>query len=131
MDAPHFIALVTQDPSIETAPTGESASPFDNMLVPILIVMVLFYVIMLGPERKQKKKREAMLGALKKGDKIMLNSGMYGSVAMVSDDLVTVQVADGVRIRFSRSSVQTVLDADAEASTKEKAEKAGSEKAKA
>ena len=131
MDAPHFTALVTQDAPTGTPTEGQTTSPFDNMLVPILIVMVLFYVIMLGPERKQKKKREAVLGALKKGDKIMLNSGMYGSVAMVSDDLVTVQVADGVRIRFSRSAVQTVLDADGEAGTKEKAEKAKSEKAKA
>jgi preprotein translocase subunit YajC len=95
-----------------------------NFLMPILIVMVLFYLIMLGPERKQRKKREEMLAAVKKGDKVMLNSGMYGTVANLADDVVTVQVAEGVRIRFARSSIQTVFDAEGESGAKEKAEKA-------
>jgi preprotein translocase subunit YajC len=129
MDAPELLALIARDPQTESMPAEEATSPFGNMLVPILVVMVLFYVIMLGPERKQRKKREAMLAALKKGDKVMLNSGMYGTVAVPGEDVVTIQVADGVRIRFARSAVQNVLESDDENGAKDK--KDPIEKAKA
>lgn len=86
-----------------------------SMLVPLLLVLVIFWVVMIGPERKARKKREAMLGALSKGDKVMTTSGMYGVVTQVRDDVVTLQVADGVRLRFSRAAIQDVLqDADAD-----------------
>jgi preprotein translocase subunit YajC len=73
---------------------------------------------MIGPERKQRKKREAMLAALGKGDKVMTTGGMYGSVAAVQDDVVTLQIADGVRVRFARSSIQSVLGDDKPAADK-------------
>lgn len=98
----------------DAAPAGgegatESGSPFSSMLIPMALIMVVFYVVMIGPERKQRKKREEMLAAVGKGDKVMTSSGMYATVAAVQDDVITLQIADGVRVRFSRSSIQTVV----------------------
>ncbi len=109
MDA--HIALTLQEAPPDAAP-AKPESPFSSLLFPLIVMGVLFYVIMLGPERKQRKKREEMLAALKKGDRVLTTSGMHGSVAMVTEDVVTLQVADGVRLRFTRSAIQSVVEGD-------------------
>jgi len=97
------------------------------MLMPLLLCAVVFYFLVLGPERKQRKKRDEMLKKLGKGDKVMTTGGLYASVVGVQDDVVTLLIADGVRARFSRTAIQTVIvdEADAKAaSEKVEAEKA-------
>lgn len=112
-----LIALL-QDGAGETAPTPPSGG-FSSLLVPMLLIFAIFYFVMIGPERKQRKKREAMLAALKKGDRVVTTSGMFGQVAAIQDDVVTLQVADGVRLRFSRAAIQSVLEGEAPAEPKQ------------
>ena len=95
-------------------PATESGRGSSDMLLLVAGVVALFYFVMVLPEKKNRKKRTDMLSALKKGDKVMTNSGIYGSVAMVKGEVVTLQVADGVRMRFSRGAIQNVLTADPE-----------------
>lgn len=103
-----------------------------NTMLLIAALIAIFYFVLIAPEKKQRRKREEMLGALKKGDKIMTTSGMYGAVAQVQEDVVTVQAADGVRLRFSRAAIQTVLtDEGAEGKDKAKEKEKEPEKAKA
>jgi preprotein translocase subunit YajC len=91
---------------------------FDNMMFPMLAIFAIFYFVMIAPERKARKKRESMLGALKKGDKVLTSSGMYAVVAAVGEDGVTLQIDDGVRVRFTRAAIQTVLETEAPAAAK-------------
>lgn len=117
-------AIILQDPNPSTpAPGGEDASGglFGNGLggmFPIIAIFAIFYFVMIGPERKNRKKREGMLAALKKGDKVMTNGGMYATVAAVQDDRVTLQIADGVRVRYSVAAIQTVETDEAPAEEK-------------
>lgn len=125
----------TQEGAPPAEPTAETAAPeggdtpakkapglFDNMMFPMLAVFAIFYFVMIAPERKARKKRETMLQALKKGDRVLTSGGMYASVAAIGEDAVTLQIDDGVRVRFNRSAIQTVLDGDAPA-TKDAAAK--------
>ena len=108
----------------ETAPIADPAAPsggFGELLIPMAVVMVLFYVIMLGPERKQRKKREEMLSCLKKGQEVMTTGGLYGKIAAVNDDRITLIISDGVRVKFNRTAIQGLTD-EAQANA-EKAEK--------
>lgn len=91
------------------ADAEKKGSPWGGFLTPMLIVFAIFYFVLILPERKKQKARQALLGGLKKGDKVMTTGGMYGSVAQVQDDLVTLQVADGVRLRFARQAIQNVI----------------------
>jgi len=84
-------------------------SLFDNMLVPMAGCFLVFWFIVIRPEKRQRKAREAMLNALSKGDEVITSGGIHGKVAQVKDDVVTVQVADGVRMRFTLASVQNKL----------------------
>jgi preprotein translocase subunit YajC len=113
-------------PGQTAAPSGaapgpapaQAGNPLVSLAMPLLLCAVVFYLLVLGPERKQRKKREEMLKNLTKGDKVMTTGGMHATVAQVQDDVVTLQIADGVRARFSRSAVQTILTEEGEATEK-------------
>jgi len=97
-------------------PTGGQSSPglFGGMgMLPLVVIFAIFWFVMIAPERKNRKKREEMLAALKKGDKVMTTGGMFATVANIQEDVVTLLIADGVRARFNRSAVQTVVDDEA------------------
>ena len=115
MDLPS-LALLWQDgaPPATGAPAGTGSSFLGGMLMPLLLCMVVFYIFIIGPERKQRKKREQMLGSLQKGARVVTSGGLYGTVAQVQDQVVTLQVADGVRMRFALSAIQQVLEEGAE-----------------
>lgn len=76
-----------------------------GMMVPLLLVLAVFYFIVIMPAKKQQKKKEEMIGALKKGDRIVTSGGIHGSVATVEDDTVLVKVADNVKLRVSKSAI--------------------------
>jgi len=118
-DAPQAPAgePVAQAPGGETEPASSPASPFGGLgtFLPLILIFAVFYFVMIGPERKNRKKREAMLAQLKKGDKVMTSGGLYASVIGVQDDVVTLQIAEGVRARFSRTAIQSVLEGEAPA----------------
>ncbi len=103
---PALLLLIQDAPA--TPPTA-GGSPFSGMLLPLLLCAVVFYFLVIGPERKTRKKREAMLKNIGKGDKVMTTGGIYATVAGVQDDVLTLQLSEGVRVRFSRSAVVTII----------------------
>lgn len=102
-----FLALA-QDTSTEGAAQGSSG--LQSMMVPIILMVGIFYFVLIRPERKKQKDRETMLKAIKKGDRVMTTSGILAKVVTASDEEVKLEIADGVRVRFSRQAVQLVLD---------------------
>ena len=88
------------------APGGLFAS-----LLPFLLIFVLFYFLLIQPQQRRQKKQRAMLAALKKGDRVVTSSGILGTVANVSKEIVTLQVADSVKIRLKKEFVSD-LQAD-------------------
>ena len=105
---------LAQDTGAEGAPSADGANQqgpapglFDTMLVPMAACFLVFWFIVIRPEKRQRQAREKMLQALSKGDEVITSGGIHGKVAQVKDDVVTVQVADGVRMRFSLAAVQT------------------------
>ena len=93
-------------PENEVNMGGEAAagSPL-GMMMPLLLVLAVFYFIVIMPAKKQQKKKEAMISALKKGDRVITSGGIHGTVAAVEDDEVLVKVAENVKLRVSKSAV--------------------------
>ena len=130
---PTELLALLQD-TTATPPTGTgtpegTGSPggFGMQFVPILIILGIFYLLLIRPERKKQKVRAAMLAAMKKGDRVMTSGGLYGTIAQVADDAVVLQVADGVRLRFNRAAIQTIETeetAKADQSSKQEPQKA-------
>ncbi len=94
-------------------PENADASPGEEPGLPgwfpFLLIGGLFYLILIRPQAKEQKRRKAVLDALKKGDEVMTNAGIYGKVVVASGDIITLQVADGVRMRFSRAAISGVI----------------------
>jgi preprotein translocase subunit YajC len=72
---------------------------------PIVIVGVIFYLLIFMPMRKRQKKVEAMIAALKNGDKVITSSGIYGVVSGVKDKTFILKIADQVKIEVAKSAV--------------------------
>ena len=89
---------------------GSSSAGGSEVMILMLGMLGIFWFVVIWPERKAKKKKEAMLGALKKNDKILLTSGIYATVAAINEDELTVRFDDGnTRVRVLRSAIAQVV----------------------
>jgi preprotein translocase subunit YajC len=76
-----------------------------TLLVPMLVVMGIFYFLLILPAQRRQKRLQQMLAALKPGDKVITNGGIYGTIAGLEGDTVQLRVADQVRIKVARSAI--------------------------
>ena len=97
--------------SVEQPASGAAQSDVEPPpLWPWLLIAFMFWFIFIGPERKNRKRRQAMLDNLSKGDEVMTTGGLYGRVTRMNEQEVVLTVADGVRLRFHRSAIQGLAD---------------------
>jgi preprotein translocase subunit YajC len=93
---------------------GSKPDPFGGLFFPIIfmVIMMIFMFTMFG-QRRDKKKRESMLGTVKKHDRVQTIGGVIGSVVEVKADNVVLKVdeSSNTRITFARSAIQQVLTA--------------------
>jgi preprotein translocase subunit YajC len=68
-------------------------------------IFVIFYFLLIRPQQKRQKEHQAMVAALKKGDKIASTGGLIGVITGVSDDAITMEIAPKVRVKITRGSV--------------------------
>jgi len=72
------------------------------------LIFVIFWFLMIMPQRKQQKQRNAMLSNLKKGDKVVTIGGIHGEIVEFDGDDLKLRVADKVEIKFTRSAIARV-----------------------
>jgi len=96
------------------APSGPGGGGL-TMLLPILLMIVGFYFLIIAPQRKQEKKRQAMIAALKNGDEVLTNGGLYGTVANVKNDRITLKVNDTTRMDFAKNAIAQRIPREGEA----------------
>jgi preprotein translocase subunit YajC len=88
---------------------GEGGNPF-MMFVPIILIFVVFYFILIRPQQKKQKAHQALLTQLKKGDKVVTNGGLYGTVSDAKDHVVVLKIAENVKVEVVKSAVATVIE---------------------
>jgi preprotein translocase subunit YajC len=86
------------------APSGPGVNPYVQF-IPIVLVFAIFYFIILLPQQRRQKKLQQFLDALKVGDRVVTNGGIYGSVTKLDGQTVQLQIADKVRIELSRNAI--------------------------
>ena len=75
------------------------------------VIIGIFYFLVIAPANKQRKKTEAMLSALKKGDQVVTSGGIYGTIQSVDVETVILKIADNVKIKISRASIAGLTEA--------------------
>lgn len=79
-----------------------------GMFLPMILVFVIFYFLMIRPQQKQRKKQQEMVNNLKKGDEVVTSAGIHARVHGITDNVVTLEIADNVRIKMDKQQVALV-----------------------
>jgi preprotein translocase subunit YajC len=90
------------------APTRGQGSLF-TALIPFILVFVIFYLLIIMPQRKRQKRHQEMVQQLKPGEKIITTGGIHGTVMGVQQDKIEVKIASNVKIDISKNAVAAVL----------------------
>ena len=88
---------------------GSAEGGLFSTLIMFALIIGIFYFLILRPQQKRQKERTKMLGAVKKGDRVVTAGGLYGTVAGVEEKTLLIQVSDTVKMKFDRTAVTTIL----------------------
>jgi len=97
-----------------SSPPGGGSGAMVTQLLFFAAIFAVFYFLLIRPQQKQKRERERMLTALKKGDRVVTSSGLHGTVTGLDEHKVVLRVADQVRLEFDRGSIGRVVEAQGE-----------------
>lgn len=115
-----FLTLLAQEAAPTGAPAGQpQCGP--QQLVLFGLMAAVFYFILIRPQGKERKRRQAMIDALKKNDRVITVGGIVGTVLSVKDNEVTLKVdeSSNTKITFTRAAIQTVSAAQPAEPTKD------------
>ncbi|UEM01451.1 preprotein translocase subunit YajC [Skermanella rosea] len=91
------------------AADGAGAAGLMSFL-PLILIFVVFYFLLIRPQQKKLKEHKSMLEALRRGDRVVTGGGIVGTITKVgTDDELVVEIAEGVRVRVLRSTINMVL----------------------
>jgi preprotein translocase subunit YajC len=99
-----FMTAIQAAPAVR--PQGAS---FVTALIPFILVFVIFYLLIVMPQRNRQKKHQRMVEELRPGDQIITSGGIYGTIMGVQPDRIELKVAANVKIDITKSAVAVIL----------------------
>lgn len=120
----HRVALLL---TAQTPAEGGAGWTRADFILPI-VMMAILYFVWIRPANRERKAHQSMLEALKRGDEVVTNAGMLGSVADISENIITLEVARNVKIRVLKSTVQKRVADDKASSDAKKSDSKDSKK---
>ena len=96
-------------PAYATAAGDAAGGGFDIVsLFPLVMIIIIFYFLLIRPQQKQMKEHRSMVEAVRRGDTIVTQGGIIGKVTKSQDNVLTVEIADGVRVKVVKSTITDV-----------------------
>jgi preprotein translocase subunit YajC len=89
----------------QTAPQGQAPGNPLFQFLPFILIAVVFYLVFFRPQQRQAKQHQAFLGGLKKGDEVVTQGGIVGTVYLVEDRTVTIDAGGGTKLRVLKAQV--------------------------
>ena len=86
---------------------GDGMGGFGSLL-PLVLIFVVFYFLLIRPQQKKAKAHREMLNVLRRGDRIVTSGGLIGKITRVTENELTVEIADDVRVRVARGMISDV-----------------------
>jgi preprotein translocase subunit YajC len=106
-----LLNLFISDAAAQAAAPAAGGSITSALLLPVLLIVV-FYFLLIRPQQKKQKEHKQMVEALGVGTEIVTGGGVLGKVTDLGEQFVTVEIADGVRVKIQRHSIASVLPKD-------------------
>lgn len=85
----------------------QGSNPYQGVIM-LVLMFAIFYFLLIRPQQKKAKMQKEMIDALKVGDSIVTLGGIYGKVSAMQENVLTVEIATGVKIKITRNSVASV-----------------------
>ena len=100
--------------TLAQAAQGSSGQPQNplGMLVPFACIAIIFYFLIIRPQSKRQKEQEAMVKAIKTGDKVVTTGGIHGLVSNVKETTILLKIADNVKIEVDKVAVVAITKDD-------------------
>lgn len=76
--------------------------------LPLVLIAVIFYFLLIRPQQKKQKEHQALIAAIKTGDKVVTSGGIHGIISNVKDATVLLKVADNVKLEVDRGAIAAV-----------------------
>lgn len=76
-----------------------------EQLMPIFFIIAIFYFLLIRPQQKRHKKHQTFLQQLKRGDSVLTSGGILGTIEGLTDQYVTLEISDGVKVRILRAQI--------------------------
>jgi preprotein translocase subunit YajC len=86
----------------EAAPQGPGAIAG---ILPFILIIVIFYLFLILPQQKQRKKHREFVDSLRKGDKIVTSSGIFGTITKIEEKIAYLEIADGINIKIAKNNI--------------------------
>lgn len=102
------MSFFISDAVAEAAPAASQADPMTSLIF-FGGMILIFYFILIRPQTKRAKEHRELVGGLSKGDEVVTNGGMLGKISEISEQYITIEVADNVQMKFQKQAVATVL----------------------
>jgi len=84
---------------------SEGGGTMVSFVLPMIFMVVIFYFLLIRPQQRKAKEHKALLDNLKRGDRVLTSGGLIGTIINIDDQIVTLEVADRVRIDTARSYI--------------------------
>lgn len=81
-----------------------------TMFIPIIMVFIVFYLLLIRPQQKKSKEHQALLSGLSKGDKVITNGGLYGTISDSKEHVVVLKIAENIKVEVVKSAIATVIE---------------------
>lgn len=91
-----------------------------EMFLPFIFIFVIFYFLIIRPQARRQKDHQKFVNELKRGDTVVTTSGIFGKIEGLNEGFVTLEVADGVRIKMLRSQILSSQEQATKATTEGK-----------
>jgi preprotein translocase subunit YajC len=101
------MSFLISDAHAQAAGAASQPSMLNMLLLPLMLVA--FYFLLIRPQQKRAKEHQALLSKLAMGDEVVTAGGILGKVTDVGDAFVTVEIADGVRIKLQKSQITQLV----------------------
>ena len=92
-----------------TAAAAPSATPNLAEFLPLILLFVIFYFMLIRPQMKRAKEHKALVESLGKGDEIVTNGGLLGTITDLGENFVAIEVASGTEVKIQRAAITNIL----------------------
>lgn len=100
-----FLLLLASNAQAQEAATAASPVGGITQFAPLIVIFIMFYFLILRPQKKKIEQENEILGKLAKGDEVFTKSGILGKIHGITEKVITLEVEDGVKIKILKAQI--------------------------